>query len=420
LGGRWPDAVYLSLDIASGYRSEGGTPVVYRYTPEGWTKLDVRSAHYTYYPAQLRPWIEGSILARRVFQPWYPGQEKWEGDEGGPTERQSAAAADAIRRAKKVVVIRGTPKAPEVADAVITFDSRATGEVFAVTSDDPATLLWLEAAGTRHEVALPGKETSALGVVADGLDRAWVFGSRRESDGPDRPWLVRVEGERAEEAEAPGCDQKGLASFVPLDDGAQWATCGDPPESPYAFDTHELWRRPAGGAWARVELPAGVTTPRRVVAHRGEIWVVAGSSEGDVLLRSRPRGEVLELPSLSTIGRWVLEWNDPRPVTKECSYPYIPLRSPVAEAKAVQAALAGPLSKLRLSGFAIVLAKTTIREQPQLGVQLVLPDDRRDVKKLATAVRAALGKEMVDEPRCWAVKEVDGWDLARWDLEKSQ
>lgn len=419
LGGRWPDAVYMSLDVASGFRSEGGEPVVYRHTPNGWTKLDTRSKHYSHYPAELHPWIEGSILARRIYQPWYPGQDEWQGEDGGPTRQQAAAAERAIRAAKPLVVIRGTPKAPTVADTVLAFDSRSTGEIFAVTRLDPATLVRLDAAGASHTVALPGPPYGVHAVVSDGPDSAWVFGSMQATDqGTEKPWLVRVEGERATLAPVPACTIKGLASFVATDDGTQWATCGESPENPYVYDEHELWRRPAEGTWERQRLPAEHDTPRRVVVHGGEVWVVASGKGGDALLSSRPRSTVLELPGLPAIGRQVIEWNDPLPVTDTCLYPYVPLRSPPAEAATVKAALDQRLRSLEHSAMSIMLVQTTIRGQAQLGLQLNMPEDHRDAKKVAAAARAALGNGMVDEPRCWAAKESEDGGLATWEGRK--
>jgi hypothetical protein len=419
LGGRWPDAVYLSLDVESGFRSEGGIPVVYRHTDDGWAKLATRGTHYDHYPAELHPWIEGSILARRVYQPYFKGQERWEGDEGGPTERQLEVAKKAIEDAKKLVVIRGVPQAPDVAATVVAFDSRATGEIFAVTGDTPPTLVRLDAAGARQTVALPGTDPEVRGVVADGTDRAWIFGATRTDD-KEQPWLVRVEGEHATTADVPSCSAKGLASFVVLEDGAQWATCGEPPDIPHTYDEHELWQRPAGGTWARPGLPPDVDTPRRVVARGADdVWVVASDKDGDVLLHSRPRETLLGLPSLAVIGRQMLEWNDPLPVTKTCSFPFVPLRSPPADAETVKAALDGPLRKLEITAFGIALVSTTIRGQALLGLQINMPDKApRVAQRVATAATAALGKEMVDEPRCWFAKESEDGPLARWDSHR--
>jgi len=413
LGGRWPDAVYLSLDVVSGFRGEGGVPVVYRWTPNGWAKLSTRGKHYEHYPAELHPWKDDSILARRVYMPWYPGQDEWEGDEGGPTEQQVEVAKQAIARAKKLVVIRGEPQAPELAATVAAFDSRATGEVFAVTGDASPSLVWLDAAGTRRTVPLPGTDVQVHGVRADSPDHVWVFGAVPANDG-FAPWLVRVEGDRATLVEPPACTGLGLGSFAALPDGAQWATCSEPIEWMYERDESELWHRPAGGAWAPVSMPPGVESPRQVVA-RGpdDVWVAADAKDGGgVILHSRPRAGVLELPSLGKLNRQLLEHDDPRPVTKSCSYPYVPLRSPPAEAERVKAALDEPLRRLELASFSIVLVHTTLRGQPQLGLQL---QDRQDVKKVVALARAALGKEMVDTPRCWFAEESETGGIARWD-----
>jgi len=418
LGGRWPDAVYLSLDVESGFRSEGGRPVVYRHNGNGWAKLGTRSTHYEHYPAELHPWIEGSILTRREYMPYFKGQEQWEGDEGGATARQVAVVQKAIADAKKLVVIRGTPKAPDVATTVVAFDSRESGEIFAVTGETPPTLVRLDAAGARHTVALPGTDLEVRGVTSDGTDRAWVFGTTQPGD-KEQPWLVRVEGERATVVEGPPCSAKGLASFVVLESGAQWASCGERPDAPLIYAEHELWQRSANGAWTRPRLPPAVESPRQVVAlGDDDVWVVASDEHGAVLLHSRPRAKLLELPSLATIGRQMLEWNDPLPVTKTCGYPYIPLRSPPAEAEKVAAALDGPMRKLELEALGIALVSTTIRGQAQLGIQLNLPNDPRDTKKVVAIAKAALGKELVDEPRCWYAKEFESGPLARWDPQE--
>lgn len=416
LGGRWPDAVYLSLDLVSGFRSEGGRPAVYRYSPSGWVPLDARAKHYSYYPVDLHAWIDGSILAQRAYQPRYPGEDRWQGDDDGPTASQSAAVERAIRAAKKLVVIRGTPKAPELDTPVLRFDSRPSGEIFVITSVAPPTLLRLDADGARHTLALPGARAVVQGVVADGPAQAWVYGATEAADAArEVPWLVRVDGEQATAMVGPACAIHGLASFVALEDGTQWATCGEPPEEPHVYDEHELWRRSAGGAWERQRLPPAVDTPRQVVVHGGDAWVAATGPGGDVLLRSRVAGTVLELPGLEAIGRQMLEWNDPIPVTKTCSYPYVPLRSSPADAAAVKAALDEPLRTLEHTALSITLVQTTIRGQVQLGLQLNMPDDHRDGEKVAKVARAALGPKAVDAPRCWSTKEWEEGGLAVWE-----
>lgn len=420
LGGRWPDAVYLSMEVASAYRGDGAEADVHRWDGQAWAKVDTRTNRYEWYPAEIHPWIDSSLLARRVYRPWYPGHDPFDDGEG-PTEQQVEASARAIGQAKKIVVIRGEPKAPAAPATVTAFASLATGEIFAVTGDDPPNLVRLDTEGGRHTIALPGKDVHVRGVIADGPDRAWVFGTRvGPKDEDERAWLVRVHGKKASMADAPNCRGTGLASFVALDSGTQWATCGaalDDVDAAYFADTPgTLWHRAPGKAWARWKLPPRIDDPRRVVArHEGDVWVVAYERRrGGVLLHSRPRSTVLELPDLPELGRQVIEWNDPLPVAPYCSYPYVPLRSPPEDAATVKAALDGPLEALKPKS-PVVLMRTTIRGQTELGLQLVDPDDARgDAKQVASAARKALGNEAVDAPRCWYARELPAGEIATW------
>lgn len=415
LGGRWPDAVYLSLDVVSGFRGEGGVPAVHRWDGQAWVTIGTRSRHYDWYPAEVHPWIEGSLLARRVFQEWYPGQEEWD-ESQGPTKQQVAAAHRAIAQAKPIVVIRGAPKAPATAATAVAFTSRPTGEVFVVTGDEPASLVRIDAAGASHTVALPG-DGFAHGVIADGPDRAWVFGVA--GDEPKQPWLVRIEGDGATQAEAPGCQEIGMSSLAVLDDGTQWATCGDPPRELHAIwpERYSLWQRAPGEAWTQKSLPTGVDRPRTVVARAADdVWVSARDQDGGVVLHSRPRSKVLELPGLDGLGRQVLEWNDPVPFDGRCSWVYIPLRTPPAEADAVKAALDEPMKSLALAN-AVVLTRSTYRGVEELGLELVLPDDTSATKRVMSTAYKVLGKEALGVARCWSVEEEEGWDLATWGGE---
>lgn len=415
LGGRWPDAVYLSLDVASGFRGEGGEPEVLRWDGQAWVKIETRSRNTHWYPAEVHPWIEGSLLARRAYVPWYGEEDPWE-DGDGPSAATVAAADRVITKAKKIVVIRGKPKAPAVPATVTAFDSLETGELFVVTGEDPPSMVRIDAAGASHTVALPGTDVHVHGVVADGTDRAWVFGMMQ---GPkeDGPWLVRVEGDRATATDAPACTQIGLASVVVLESGAMWATCADPlaePE-PYGADAATLWYRAPNGAWTPSTLPPGISGPRRVVARNdGDVWVAAEHSGGGVILHSRPRASVLELPDLPELGRQAVEWNDPLPIDG-CPYPYIPLRSPPADAATVKAALDGPLTALTLE-VPVVLARTTVRGTLELGLQLMGSDGRRDVQQVAAAASKALGKEALDPPRCWYARDIEAGEIGMWGL----
>ena len=415
LGGRWPDALFLSLDFISGFRGEGGRPITYRHTPNGWTLLKTRGTNFEHHVVALRPWIDDSILAHRGYVSWYPGQERWEAEDG-PTERQSAAAQKAIAAAKKLVVVRGQPKAPDVGPSLEAFASLPTGEIVAVTGGSSQSVIFIDPGGKRTTLALPGDPSEIEGVVIDAPDRAWVFGVRMQEDGGGyRPYLARIEQGRTRAVQAPPCKSAGLRTFVALHDGTLWTTCADPPEVGAAYNDHELWTRPAGGAWTAVRLPEGITVPTEVYARADDdVWVTAAMKDRSVLLHTRPRARVLEVPGLAGIGRLLDEYNGLLPLTDDCSPGYLPLAAAPGDASTIRDQLEADL--VAFSKRAPVrLVRTTIRGAEQLGLRVESGDTAVDTRALHVLVRKRLGETAVAPPQCWEpTVEADG-TVAEWE-----
>lgn len=413
LGGRWPDALFMSLDFSSGFRGEGGQPVTYRHTPEGWTKVATRTAHYEHHVLEVHPWIEGSLLARRGYVPWYPGQEKWQGEDG-PTRRQWEAAEAAIAKAKKLAVVRGAPKAPDVGPSLDAFASLATGEVFAATGGGSPSMLLLAADGKRTNVALPGSSPNVVGVVAEGRERAWVFGGATVGD-TDKPYLVKVERGQAVADTVPTCKASALTSLSVLSDGTMWAVCGGPDES--VDEDQDVWTRPADGPWERVTLPEGVDSATALVARApDDVWVAAYQAKGWVLLHTRARSKVLEVATLEVLGRKVHEWNDLLPIDQHCGTGYVPLLVPPADATAVKTKLDADLRAFS-KRTSVRLVRTMLREAPALGLQLTFESEATaaDTKAVRKIAARHLGESAVGPARCWEATVADDGVLGAWD-----
>jgi hypothetical protein len=420
LGGRWPDALFLSLDFSSGFRGEGGQPITYRHTPNGWTKLQTRGASFEHHVVALHPWIDGSILAHRGYVPWFPGQERWREDDG-PTARQAQAAEKAILAAKKLVVVRGEPKAPDIGASLDAFASLATGEIVAVTGGPSPTAILIASTGTRTTLALPGDPMDIEGVVIDAPDRAWVFGTQRSEGGDYHPYLARIEAGRISAGEAPPCKSAGLRSFVALPGGALWTTCADPAYLESACNDHELWTRPAGGAWTAVPLPEGVDVPTEVEARADDdVWVAASMKDQRVLLHTRPRARVLELPGLEGIGRALHEYNDLLPLTQHCVTGYVALSAAPGDASKIREQLATDLG-LFSRRATIHLVRTTIRGAEQLGLRVAVDSDdvAADTKALHALVRKRLGDDAVSAPRCWEPTVEEGGTVGEWERPRA-
>ncbi len=419
VGGRWPDAVFMSLEAVRGSRGQGGQSVTYRLTPKGWVAVNTRGSKYEHHFTAFSPWSNGAILARRGYEHWYPGQDQWEEGEG-PTAAQETAATVAIAKAKKLVVVRGAAKAPEIGTSLSAFASLPSGEIVAATGGSKPRAVLVAADGVKQTIELPGTHPHIEGVAIEGPRHAWIYGGsyrRDPSDESDRdPYLVRIAEGRAETADAPPCKNAPLRTLSLLPDGAKWATCADPHDAGGAYHEHELWTQPAQGPWRRVELPDGVNTPAEVIARGSEdIWVTASAKRGEVLLHTRSRASVPELPDIGGLGRKIHEWEGLLPLDNICFPGFVPLTVPVGEADAVREKLAASLTAFSKQA-AVQLVRTKIRETEQLGLQLSgvrdwVADPTKAVHKLAIA---SLGAEAVAPPRCWEADVAEGDIIATW------
>ncbi|PRQ02345.1 hypothetical protein ENSA5_24000 [Enhygromyxa salina] len=413
-GGRWPDDLVLTTTLESGFRGESDTPVVHRRAEGQWQVMSTRSKHYEWGANEIHPWIEGSLLTRRSYDPYYRGQEEWEG-ERGPSEAQMRTARQGIERARTLVVIRGVPKAPELgARRVATFKSWTNGDILLVTRDAHPDLVIAGPEGERSHVALPvasERELVIHGVEASAVGDAWIYGRDVAGEaGEDRAYLARWAQGAATRIDAPPCEE-GVASFVVMADGTQWATCGPSLHERYSVaGAPGLWRKPVDGAWIRERVPADWGEPRQVAKLGEELWLATQHS----IARSGTPKQVLELPELAVISSQVFEFGPPVPVGGYCDYALITLPTAPSEAASAKAALDRVLAKAKFEGY-ISLVKVTIRGVELLGVQVSGANDK-SIPPIEAAVRAALGEGVGDALCYWS--EVDDDDtIATWELD---
>lgn len=379
IGGGWPDSAYLVLVPGAAARAGGGPPALYRREGEAWRRVAARSGKLHWYPRRFGAWKDGSILALKGFHPTYA----LDGDE--PTPAEARAFAGLVAREKRLIVLRGAPKAPAFGSRdVQAFASLASGQIFALVQDG-ARLVALhhdEATGERT-LPLPGAaggRFADVDVRATAPDRVWAFGGWAPPDAETRPYLARFDGTAWTEVDS-RC--AGPVISLSIDrEGAAYFVCA---VRPAAGEPRPVLFRVRAGVLE--ELPTDA--PPGTVVARGpdDVWVLTEPSTAPaLLLHGGPaRGEPAALPSTMTVAEAVYAWAEPRPVDGSCPAVWVPA-APGADLAAVKRALEG------LSGEDVDATARTVRVQGRVetGVSIVALRPA-EVKRAVKAVQARLG-----------------------------
>ncbi|MBL8943942.1 MAG: hypothetical protein JNK45_12380 [Myxococcales bacterium] len=398
MGGTWPEGAYLVVMPGWAGRGSDLAQQVYRRVQARWTPVATRQAAFDWAPQSFGPWRDGSVLALRSFAPRYRAFD----DSGGPTDAEQRRVGKIIAAQKRLVVLRGRPRAPAFGgEDVRAFASLSTGSIVAAVAKDPDTehsrvvMIHHGIDGTIRRVPLPDAgpdpfDTMVVQVRAD--DDAWLFGRATEGTAA---WVARFDGERWRRLTVPCVSGIAAAAVDPRGDA--YLVC-DVAEDPAAGDRDST--RTAALLRVRGEVVAWLPTPvpaAGIVAHGpDDLWVVGASIQGEATLLHT--GTTLtapeQLPDPETIARRVFEWADPVPLGRGCLRGWIPLVAGVDPA-AVQARLdALPAAD---AGTA-QLVQARVQGRGELGVAVFLHGDAASGRAL-TRVLAALGAD-VGAPTC--------------------
>lgn len=397
LGGTWPEDAYLVVEPGWAGRGSDLPPQVYRRVQARWTPVATREAAFDWAPRAFGPWRDGSILALRSFTPRYRSV----GDSGEPSEAEQRRIGRIIAAQKRLVVLRGRPKAPAFGgEDVRAFASLATGSIVAAiaeaTDTEHARIAMVHHGidGAVRRLALPDAgpdpfEPLIVQVRAD--DDAWLFGRAAEGSAG---WVARFDGDAWRQVTVPCAS--GIAAAAIDRRGDAYLVC-DVAEGPAAGD-----REPAQAALLRVRgdsvawLPTPVP-PAGIVAHDPDgLWVVGASIQGETTLlhTGTTVAAPQQLPDPETIARRVFEWAEPAPLGSGCLRPWIPLVAG-ADRAAVQARLdALPAADVGHPQ----LVQGRVQGRSELGVA-VFPDDAAASSAATTRVLAAVGAD-AGTPTC--------------------
>lgn len=320
IGGSEQRGLYLSLETSSGFRGDDTPRMLYaRRSGQSWRRIEQRKPHFDAFPIAFGPYLDGSLLALRAFEPRFDrpanADETWE---------PSAAATKTVERAiaaqKRLVVIRGKGRAPALPDPdLVTFASLASGEVVAYAYG-ATVAIHLDATGARRELPLPAADASlqVKGIVARAPDRMWIFGGVGV-DAKARAWLARWDGTAWKSIDAPGCASPIDSLAVGTSDRV-FAIC----ELSYESNASAVFERGDDGSWSQLHA---VGNPQQV-AVRGDadLWVtVDAGDETRLLHRGAAVGEPLALPDTLDLGRAAWEWADAVPMKRGCTFAFLPL-----------------------------------------------------------------------------------------------
>lgn len=318
IGGTWPDGAYLVLSPEFGSRGADTPNELYRRTNAMWTRVPTRTARFDWAPIAFGRWKDGSLLALKGFEPRFRVRD----DESGPTATEEKAFAAAIAPQKRLVVLRGRPKAPAFGKQDIrAFASLASGQIYAAVAkgDDVTMLHYDDATAVVRDVPLPTPVASwDLDLEATASDRVWLFGQHRDAESR-RGLVARFDGAAWHDVETPCVDAARSGSID--DTGAAYFVCdvksGDSSRA-------ALLRAKAGVV---EELQTGIT-PFAVVANSPtDIWVLSPPYNGATKLvhTGTTASEPFTLPTTIDAAVAVFEWAELRPVKRGCTAPWIPL-----------------------------------------------------------------------------------------------
>ena len=392
-GGRMPGAFYITVSAETGFRAEAYPSWVYRRVNDQWVAVKTKGKHFYWYPIDLAPWKDNSVLALREFSPdhYFFYYE----DEQGPTKKQIARAKRSIEKQKKLVVIRGLPKAPDLGrQDFIAFDALASGEIMAlVGGQEPRVVHYDPATDTATERELPSGDVASGDVVIEAPDRAWVYGGTESS-----PFLARFDG-KTWSAEPVPESKEGISSFSQAD-GDQWIVCGSSPSDPLFGDGGSLWHRAKDGPWQSVTLPDNGAAIEVLALAKDDVWVA-----GDRLFHTRKAEQTVVTPNYSDIHNEILERADPvGPLA--CEHGTTLLEGVTkADAKAVAAELDKEFGGDEEWGGTLMLVEVEFRGEQRIALHSVA------AKRIAKRVKKVLGNRL-GETYCVfraATQEFDSW-----------
>ncbi|MEM6989101.1 MAG: hypothetical protein AAF721_01345 [Myxococcota bacterium] len=390
LGGRWPDATFFVLDARFGSRGMDESGDVHRWSTGRWRWTASSAKHYTWTPHKAAAWKDNSVLMLRRLRPKYESYFDPDDETSHASESEIAADLAALARAKRLVVARGTLKAPAAIARrpVLAFDAAEDGTIVAATGGDEPVVAHIAPDGKVIDRSLPDSEhlfPDDIVLLADGS--AWLWGRRTGGD-VHAPYLARFDGKAWQLAEAPPCEsQIGSMSITPS--GTQWAVCGATLERLHGSELYEdptLWSRAVGGTWVAHELPDDGVPLQVIARDDDDVWV-SGSS---VYRSSNEDLPSVALPALYALWLESWQWRDPVDDAGWCSRMIVPVTTPLDDDYAdIVAALNRALASDGEDYYGkAVLRIAPFRDEPRLVLQVI-----GDVPvKTARRIRKALGK----------------------------
>lgn len=394
-GGRWPDEVIMRATIESGFRLDVELPMAMRFDGERWQPMATGNKRYKWWPVEVHPWVDGSLLARRALMPVYEGIDLAD-PEDEPSEAQQQAAAKAMQRAKTLIVIRGLPKSPDIGD-IVAFQSWGNGDIVAVGAARQPELRVANVEGVTKSTKLPviaGATLDISGVRAKSVDDAYVFGSEGTPDSEDVPYLVHWHGGKIERVPTPKCESIGAVAEDAA--GELWALCDNEPNTEWQMDGGSLWHRRADGTWIDQLFPETWGKPTQVVFTAGELWV--GTRQA--VARTGKVERSVRLGDLDALGEQFFEWGDPIPVGEYCVGVTIRLKSDPKDAEAIK----GKLDAAKLAHadgwWQVQLRKLEYRAEEILALEIHGATKLADVRKFERAFEKALG-DVLHPAQCY-------------------
>lgn len=299
-GGHWPDGVVLTTEGPYGGGAYASS--TYRWTDHRWAEFPLVGEEYgDLSPGGVRPYRTYTaglpvFATFAAFASWASGAVLGVANEnslGMLYEGVSFHSTPTLaRRPIPAAVGPGTPPAGGTASEGLCVSrmgeasALATlpeGEVFVAGSecstDAPAVEAWGPGETAGHFTRLPpsshGGPNRVLAIAAVSPSEVYVGGARAGFS-----YMAVFDGKQWKAVEP--VMRLAISSMAASPAGPVWATTTD----------GELWRKPPGADWARVDL-AGRRARSVVVGDRGDAWVLCP----DAVLRSAPTESVtLPLP----------------------------------------------------------------------------------------------------------------------------
>jgi hypothetical protein len=386
-GGVWPEAFYITVSGEVGFRGGHYTHRVYRRDSDRWVAMTTRGSAFFWFFDDIAPWKDGSVLALRGFEPVYRYKRGSE-DAEEPTEASRRRAKAAIAAQKPIIVIQGRAKAPNLGRReIVGIDALASGEMVAVVrGSKPIAVHYDSGSGRAIDRPLPADLLQDADVLLESATRAWVYGYV-ETTSSIAPYLARFDGEAWQRDTPPGCKDIGIGSLSRSPEGDLWAVCGFGPDDPvFEPEALGLWLRPADAdAWEEVKLPDEAAPIEVLARGRDDVWV-----GGTMLLHTKPRARVEEVPGYTGMWLDIHERRDPTPAFS-CDEGTILIEGSPKEAHAdLVAKLGGVFADS--GGVGSALVEVEFRGEPRLAFQHHTAGERAVQER----IREVLGKRMLD------------------------